>query len=1038
MSPIKWQTFLRSSLLRRVPEEDFSTYAALLHEQEYLNGRKLSKLVFSYRNTICSPTDPIIPRYIRGLISRSIVSVIDVLSAVLEDWTPGRIGKDEARQSLATRLEADSLIVQELAVRAATRAQTSADSRSCFIGCSKLLAAIVPHVGKSNEGKEGEAVSLDPALSMVEATCLLFATSSTTEAGVSVFLDRRDKELRTEVTRLFVIAAPYLPMMSLELRQRLDEVQKGYSFSEQPEKKVPDQTPKTAPPDVAQFEMSVLDADNLHSRASLYVYLNAALSGAPRLDDMALMGFLMSRYNGDFVNMTIHLILAAFDVLANGVHRSEPAQTMDVYHCFISNKLPLLLSYVSKSAMEQIPLDACITQAYSRIDTTVFPAFSSTFDLSNRDAPFADVRQEFLFACALHSLVPESSIENLLGESSMMTLPSHGQYNKHSLIQQIASNPKKAEQLIEELELFEGNAGIIAGAVVDVIQRLCRDNETMTLKRICLHIVRKPRRLDVIALFHNPSSYLQPLCNVLDGWKWDEDQGESQPVYDEFGSILLLILTASYRYGLIPSDLGITDADSFVLRLLGNSSQEHTLDQLDDTTKQHLGSWISALFIAEGLSDELTSSCSPQDFYLLVPTLFSQSLDACSAGKLTIDALRSGFEYLLEGFLLPSLLVALLWLSNHIRSEETSPKSSLQLLHALIKPTTGSFEAREIHQTIVSIAADPVRQALQSSKVKSSSPDAQSIMKLLNSYNDFKRAPSVSRTELDVWCSTPGALSQTINHAFQVLVYWDTNQMNTTPPGFTFKLFTVSIRLHGVIRALQFFLESLKMQHESGNFDFALDVLFAIISAPSSASSHQQQQVTTLTSRFALQDAVRLEHNNLSRYLESGDNITAEALVRLNRRLDNLALVVPPPPLDDTMDAAAAAVVGPLPDDLANIDLGHISMDTDTDGSALNVSMGGAGDSGIHGANATSTTDPNSNKDLIDQILDSSNSNNGNSTTGPGGQQQQQQQEGNSNPSNDMGFPDLGSMGADDMMFDLDSANLGLGSDFDLEMDGMF
>ena len=107
---------------------------------------------------------------------------------------------------------------------------------------------------------------------------------------------------------------------------------------------------------------------------------------------------------------------------------------------------------------------------------------------------------------------------------------------------------------------------------------------------------------------------------------------------------MLLILTASYRYGLIPSDLGITDADSFVLRLLGNSSQEHTLDQLDDTTKQHLGSWISALFIAEGLSDELTSSCSPQDFYLLVPTLFSQSLDACSAGKLTIDALRSGFE----------------------------------------------------------------------------------------------------------------------------------------------------------------------------------------------------------------------------------------------------------------------------------------------------------------------------------------------------------------------------------------------------------
>ena len=182
----------------------------------------------------------------------------------------------------------------------------------------------------------------------------------------------------------------------------------------------------------------------------------------------------------------------------------------------------------------------------------------------------------------------------------------------------------------------------------------------MTLKRICLHIIRKPRRLDVLALFHFPGSFLQPLCNVLDTWKWDDDQGmsrnnqsveiligisgESQPVYDEFGSILLLILTAKHRFGLNSTDLGITDADSFVLRLLDQSSTENNLDQMDDTTKQNLGSWINALFIADALSDELTSSCSPQDFYLLVPTLFSQSLAACNAGKLTPEALKSGFE----------------------------------------------------------------------------------------------------------------------------------------------------------------------------------------------------------------------------------------------------------------------------------------------------------------------------------------------------------------------------------------------------------
>ena len=169
--------------------------------------------------------------------------------------------------------------------------------------------------------------------------------------------------------------------------------------------------------------------------------------------------------------MTIHLILASFDLLANGHHKNEPTQTMDLYHSYITNKLPLLLSYISKSAIDHIPFDACITQAYGRIDITVFPAFSSTFDLSNKDAPYADVRAEFLFSCALQELIPESSIETLLGESSMMTVPSHGRYVRANLVQQMTSNAKRAEQLIEELESYEGNAGAVAGAVVDVSLR---------------------------------------------------------------------------------------------------------------------------------------------------------------------------------------------------------------------------------------------------------------------------------------------------------------------------------------------------------------------------------------------------------------------------------------------------------------------------------------------------------------------------------------------------------------------------------------
>jgi mediator of RNA polymerase II transcription subunit 5 len=68
------------------------------------------------------------------------------------------------------------------------------------------------------------------------------------------------------------------------------------------------------------------------------------------------------------------------------------------------------------------------------------------------------------------------------------------------------------------------------------------------------------------------------------------------------------------------------------------------LEELNEKQRQNLGAWITALFIAEGISDESMSSCSPQEFYLLVATLFSQSLGACESGKLEFETLKGGFE----------------------------------------------------------------------------------------------------------------------------------------------------------------------------------------------------------------------------------------------------------------------------------------------------------------------------------------------------------------------------------------------------------
>ena len=104
------------------------------------------------------------------------------------------------------------------------------------------------------------------------------------------------------------------------------------------------------------------------------------------------------------------------------------------------------------------------------------------------------------------------------------------------------------------------------------------------------------------------------------------------------------MLTFMHRLSLRAGDLGTRGPSSFVRRLVEIDSADQRVDELDEGMSKHLGDWISALFITEQLSDELTSSCSPQEFYLLVPTLFSQSLAACRNGNLSLENLKSGFE----------------------------------------------------------------------------------------------------------------------------------------------------------------------------------------------------------------------------------------------------------------------------------------------------------------------------------------------------------------------------------------------------------
>lgn len=161
------------------------------------------------------------------------------------------------------------------------------------------------------------------------------------------------------------------------------------------------------------------------------------------------------------------LITATFDVLSNAMYRNESTRNMFVFRSFLVNKLPPFLAGMAATSIEQIPMEMCISHALNRVDPNAFPSFSQMFEMQGNTV-LSDVRQEFLFACALHRLIPESSIERLLGENPMQTLPVGGRYVKNDIVAQILSNQGAADRLISEIELMEGNAGAVVAAVTDV------------------------------------------------------------------------------------------------------------------------------------------------------------------------------------------------------------------------------------------------------------------------------------------------------------------------------------------------------------------------------------------------------------------------------------------------------------------------------------------------------------------------------------------------------------------------------------------
>lgn len=188
--------------------------------------------------------------------------------------------------------------------------------------------------------------------------------------------------------------------------------------------------------------------------------------------------------------MFTDLIMAAFDILNNAVNRATQDSTgsIDIYRSFITNKLPLLLEMLSPTIFPPLTAEIFITDALSKLESFGDQFSNEAFDLLGSTGILADARQEFLFACALHGLIPESSIESILGDVPMQSVPEAGKYVKENLVAQFTANPNKAKDLIGQLEIMEGNSGAVAASIVEV---RCHD----LIHRHVLKIVDYPNTL---------------------------------------------------------------------------------------------------------------------------------------------------------------------------------------------------------------------------------------------------------------------------------------------------------------------------------------------------------------------------------------------------------------------------------------------------------------------------------------------------------------------------------------------------------------
>lgn len=931
----KWKAAIKNALLRRLSADALVNAFGELNTRYPISAGEVAKVLLSFRAREPGCDDPLVFNYAKELLRQRSTTTAKLLLELLDTCSLTRKPLPEGLGSAGSGMPS----CEERMFTVLTQMYMSGD---CTIQPSELhdlvfaLTRWMQNISSYETGKQLEAGALHSIEPLSFGAYEAVASLTITIVGNANFRQvakqswwKKRMDAVIEEARNF--DSHVLLWMRCPLAGRLQALTTLPPFIK---------TDAEGRPIFSDEQVlgSITELPVINTRAGLFVWLNACLCARPICDDLSMVGYLQARFPGNSQSLPVDLLIASFDVLTNALLRREPDTQLHLIQSFICNKIPHLLSIISSMIPPAISVEACVSMAFMAISMEALPPISA--GANEVREKLKRTRLEFLQACHLHGIVSETTISSVLEEQ--VSVPRVTKYTKEALVAQCSNNIGRLEPLVDELDGMTGNAGAISGCVVDTINNLCTSRDTISLKAVCNMLIKKPSTLDVIFQYSQPATLLLSLCNQLNSWIHDQDQSEFTPAYEEFAAILLLVLVAVHRYGLTRSDVGLSDDDNFISRLLRDMALSKPANELSEQQSKQLGKWIEGLFATDesgesgGISDEVMRNCPPQAFYQLVPTLFDQTVLARKCDALSAKTFNGGLELLVEPFLLPSLAGGLMWLVHHSWKDQGDVNILLQMLDKLLKPSSSSQETKMMHSAILRIVAEPLYGSL--SVLHQRQPEKKQVSTLMNILKPHlgqRRVLDANKAELSDWANaSEGGVENRIRTEIRNLVTWVTDIGPTPPPKYTHRVLAYGCTLIGVNRVRDAIAAELKTQTVIGNGAQTLDICAALICAPL-ASSNRLGAAT-------VRDALRMSAADIHGLLKSSGT-TAEALVRLNRRVEaqmavsempQMAMAIPMP--DQQAADQVMAELG-LTDDALAAGAADVSIDPV---SALNATGG--------------------------------------------------------------------------------------------------